>query len=369
MNCSAFQFNFGGFRFSSALLALVLSIGGVGCGDPGASPSSTGKNCRTVSQVLGETTVCDRPKKVAVLDVHSLDLLLSLGEQSAGVVTPLPISTNDTSRVQRPDIAIPYLGDKVTTQPTYLGSLGRPPSLEVLSQSRPDLIVGESWQIQGGAGALMAKLAPTLPLAPRSERGNWRKNLRALAQALGDEALADRAIARYRRQIDAARRDLKSVIKAHPRVLILTGESMNKGVLFVLTGEGYIGEVLESIGFDVVEPPGPIRNFIPLSIEILPELNQADLIFVLGYTSAAIQTIETEDLTNTKSLLETKDALVNQQVSRIRTDWQNNPIAQSLKASKSDRVYFHTFYEWNVLNGPLGAELILTQLRESLLDN
>ncbi|NET38166.1 MAG: ABC transporter substrate-binding protein [Cyanothece sp. SIO1E1] len=46
---------------------------------------------------------------------------------------------------------------------------------------------------------------------------------------------------------------------------------------------------------------------------------------------------------------------------------QENAIAQSLTASQENRVYFATFYKWNGLNGPIGTELILEQLRQFLL--
>ncbi|MEM6840215.1 MAG: hypothetical protein AAGF66_13175 [Cyanobacteria bacterium P01_H01_bin.119] len=44
-------------------------------------------------------------------------------------------------------------------------------------------------------------------------------------------------------------------------------------------------------------------------------------------------------------------------------------MAQSLTASQENRVYFTTFYKWNGLNGPIGAELILEQLRGFFLDD
>ncbi|NEQ86600.1 MAG: iron-siderophore ABC transporter substrate-binding protein, partial [Moorea sp. SIO2I5] len=46
-----------------------------------------------------------------------------------------------------------------------------------------------------------------------------------------------------------------------------------------------------------------------------------------------------------------------------------NAIAQSLRASKENRVYFATYYKWNGLNGPIGAELVLKQLRQFLSKN
>ena len=60
------------------------------------------------------------------------------------------------------------------------------------------------------------------------------------------------------------------------------------------------------------------------------------------------------------------DWLETHQVQTIKQSWEANAIAQSLTASQENRVYFATFYKWNGLNGPIGAELILEQLRQFL---
>ena len=60
------------------------------------------------------------------------------------------------------------------------------------------------------------------------------------------------------------------------------------------------------------------------------------------------------------------DLLETHQVQPIQQDWETNSIAQSLTASQENRVYFATFYKWNELNGAIGAELILEELRQFL---
>ncbi|MEM9772306.1 MAG: hypothetical protein AAF889_12045, partial [Cyanobacteria bacterium P01_D01_bin.73] len=91
-------------------------------------PESASKSaCYTVTHESGETELCDRPKKIAVLDTHSLDILLGLNQQPTGVVTPIPLNAD---RVEHPGIFIPSLGDRITTTPAYLGAFGQTPSLE-----------------------------------------------------------------------------------------------------------------------------------------------------------------------------------------------------------------------------------------------
>ncbi|MEM6425251.1 MAG: iron-siderophore ABC transporter substrate-binding protein [Cyanobacteria bacterium P01_D01_bin.128] len=341
------------YRLRYCLLTLLTCVLVAACGNQ-ALHTPVASNCRTVSHVLGSTEVCDRPDKVVALDPHSLDLLLSLGKQPAGTMSILP-SKSDV--IEQPSVAIPYLGDYITTQPANIGGNSGGPSLEVLTQLNPDLIVGESRYIES-ASDLLAQIAPTLPLDVRSQKGKWRDNILALAQALGDETLAEAAIENYQQQVAAARADLAPVLDARPKVLVLMAASLSTGNFHAITAESFIGELLEAVGFELVYPPSSTTNAAPLSIEILPDLDAADSIFVLGYSQERAKSGETARDAGT---------LAQQQFASIKAEWDGNEIAQSLTASQENRVYFTTFYEWNFFNGPIGTTLVLDRLRQFLL--
>ena len=98
-----------------------------------------------------------------------------------------------------------------------------------------------------------------------------------------------------------------------------------------------------------------------MSIEALPTLNEADTIIVLGWNADVDEGLENSDASIDESATE---RLEFHQGQAIQQSWQANDIAQSLAASQENRVYFATFYQWNGLNGPIGAELILAQLRQ-----
>ena len=342
------------FRFWHRLLALLVCIFTIACSGSDF-PTATDADCRTISHVLGTTEICGRPEKIVALDAHSLDLLLSLGEQPAGTLTVLP---SKAERIEQPSVAIPYLGDFITTQPVNIGGLGTGPSLEALTQLKPDLIVGESRYLKS-VGDLLIQVAPTLPLDVRSQKGKWQDNIRALAAALGDANLAETAIERYRQQVSRAKADLASVVAARPKVLVITAESLASGFQ-AITPDSFVGELLEAVGFELVFPPKGATNSAPVSLEVLPELDDADSIFVLGYSRDLVQSGEGVGVTDA-------DTLLQQQSSGVKADWADNAISQSLTASKENQVYFTTFYEWNLFNGPMGAELILQQLRQFLL--
>ncbi|MEM6502417.1 MAG: ABC transporter substrate-binding protein [Cyanobacteria bacterium P01_C01_bin.89] len=366
------------FRLCYGLLALGTCMVVAACGgntalnsssnspENSSSPAPAAQSCYTVTHMAGETEICDRPEKIAVLDTHSLDVLLGLKQQPAGVVTPVPL---DADRVEHPEVFIPSLGDRITTTPAYLGSFGQPPSLETLLQLKPDLVVGEVWSVQAISDAMLSEVAPTVSLFPRSEPGNWRDNIRVLAQALGDERLADQAIAQYDKELETTRKALANVTATHPKVLLVGGDGFKRGVLLAVTENSFMGEIVEDAGFDVISPLGIDRSIVPLSLELLPELNEADLVFVLGYSADAaklVPPLKTLETMNTDELLKERDAIIAQQTAVIKADWESSAIAQSLEASQKDRVYFYTYYEWNILNGPVGAESILQQLRQSL---
>jgi iron complex transport system substrate-binding protein len=125
--------------------------------------------------------------------------------------------------------------------------------------------------------------------------------------------------------------------------------------LAIVSGKGYLGELLEGLGFQFVSAPlrANVASVTSVSLELLPQLGTADMIFILGH-----------DLSPNRQSL---NSVLNSQTSVIEKEWNDNAIAQTLKASKENRVYFVTYYLWNGLNGPIGAELILNQLRQLLL--
>ena len=120
--------------------------------------SSNTSNCRIVKHDLGETQVCGQPQKIVALSPHLLDLLLSLDRQPAGYAEVFPFHKG--KYFDNPSQQIPYLGDRVTSQPINLGNRDEP-SLERLIELKPDLILGE-----------VGKKPAVLDLLKRETEGN-----------------------------------------------------------------------------------------------------------------------------------------------------------------------------------------------------
>ncbi|MEO1348179.1 MAG: iron-siderophore ABC transporter substrate-binding protein [Cyanobacteria bacterium J06635_15] len=314
-------------------------------------------DCRVLEHDLGTTEICGQPQNVAVLGVHSLDLLLSLDVQPAGYAAS---SAHDGEVFDNPAQQIPYLGHRLTTQPVSLGRGGEP-SLEKLAALQPDLIVGEA--SRGNNYDLLAQIAPTLQWQNRMARGQWWESLQTIAAALRLDEKAEEVIQQYEARIADARADLADVVATHPKLLLLGANRLDEGA-FVISADSYLGELLDGVGFQLISQPTTNTN-APISIEALPELDDADTIIILGYNfDVSDGQLDNPDSSTDMSM---EELLETYQVKTIQQDWQESAIAQSLTASQENRVYFATFYKWNALNGPIGAELILEQLRQFFL--
>ena len=194
-------------------------------------------------------------------------------------------------------------------------------------------------------------------------KGQWRESLRTMAAALGRDEKAEEVIQQYEVRIADARVDLANVAAAHPKLLLLAANHLEEGA-FVFSADSYLGELLSGVGFQLIaHPSANINPNAPISIEALPKLDDADTIIILGWDFDKLyQVSETPEQSADKSI----EWIETHQVQAIKQDWEANAIAQSLTASQENRVYFATYYKWNGLNGPIGAELILEQLRQFL---
>ncbi|MEM9807401.1 MAG: iron-siderophore ABC transporter substrate-binding protein [Cyanobacteria bacterium P01_D01_bin.56] len=338
----------------------------VGCGIAATqSPSTDGSvssNCRVISHDAGEAEICGQPQTVVSLSAHALDLLLSLDQQPAGYVAPVSLFPGDV--FDNPAQQIPYLGSAVTTQPVNLGG-SQSPSIERLTALKPDLILGETRNAD--EYTLLSQIAPTILLEERTVKGQWQEHLRTLAAALGKPGKAESLIQEYQESLEQTRLDLEEVTSAHPNLLVLGASRLDEGA-YVIQADTYLGELLGDLGFNLVAAPSPVLDMpnAPVSLEGLPELNNADTIIILGYG------VDQNDPTLKQAIAGgelTLDEIAEQfQVKGIQQSWQENAIAQSLTASKENRVHFATYYKWNGLNGPIGTELVLEQLRQFFLE-
>ncbi|MBE9118005.1 iron-siderophore ABC transporter substrate-binding protein [Lusitaniella coriacea LEGE 07157] len=333
------------FAMAIATVLIATSCGGTGNSPQSASPDA---DCRVIKHEAGKTEVCGQPENVVVLGPNVLELLLALGVQPAGFADQMAFHQG---KYDNPSQQIPYLGDRVKSQPANVG-LTYTPSIEAILNTQPDLIVGSQW-LEKEYGNL-SEIAPTLLLEWFDVEGN----LQAIAQALGRPELAEGAIAKRQEKIANARKKLAPAVKTNPKVLMLTASNLQEMVL-ITEGNSFCGSLMKDLGFELIYPPGIDRQDAnlrpPLSLEVLPQFNEADSAIVLGYNF------------KDSSQLEGMEDFQERQLSGIEKSWQENAIAQSLDASKAGRVYFIPAYLCLGLPGPIGTELYLKELETQLL--
>lgn len=330
----------------SGLVAVSLTACNLKSGTPAASETRS-TNCQTVQHAGGKTQICGTPQRVAVLNPKMLDLLLSLDVQPIGYAE---VFSNRQGNFDQPEQQIPYLGKRITQPIANLGISGEP-SLEAIARLQPDLILGDS------AGnkeeyTQLSQIAPTL-LFEYVGHDKWQEPLQTIAKVLGRTEQAQAVIETQRQQIETARQTLAPIVKAYPTVLMVASEQFQP--IDLVTSVDFCGGLLEDLGFQLValsedEPQDITQN---ISVETLPQLD-ADLIIVQGHHVAGMSRIENASNFNSS------------QLQTIKQTWNANPITQSLRASKENRVYFIPTYICRGLPSPIGRQLVLEQLQAQL---
>ncbi len=298
----------------------------------------------------GETQICDSPQKIVALGPNMLEILLALGIQPVGYADYFSLPA---SKFDRPGQQIPFLGERITNQPLNVGSADDP-SLETIAQLQPDLILGGVASNQDEYD-LLSQIAPTL-LFTYAVDNRWQEQIRLIAKAVGKTELAEQVINEYSARVTRSKQALQPIATKYPKVLLIGSEQLEQGVqLDPYNHDSYCSALIADLGFEIVFPPNSTEEATggKISLEILPQLD-ADSILIQGYNSN-FNNVEAD--------------LLNHQIAAIKQQWGSNAIAQSLPASKSDRVYFTSAYLCRAMPGPIGAEIFLDQLQAQLLES
>jgi iron complex transport system substrate-binding protein len=345
--------------FQTVMLGMLVAFSIAACSNQSQSELNTNQEqrnsktsssqCQSVRHDRGETKICDRPQKIVALGSTMLENLLALEVQPVAYADyfSLPFSKFD-----RPSQQIPYLGKKVTNRPINLGSSDRP-SLETIAKLKPDLIIG-TVEENSDKYDLLSQIAPTL-LFNYAKDDEWQQQIQIIANVLGRSDRAKGVIANNSKRLAETKKALQPVVNKHPKLLVLGSDRLEQNLqIDPYNHDSNCSGLLEKIGFELVFPPNSEKQESKggqVSLEILPQLD-ADSIVVQGWNS---------DFSNLE------DDLVNRQLQNVKQEWNSNAIAQSLTASKEDRVYFTSAYLCRAIPGPIGTEIFLNQLRQQLL--
>lgn len=312
-------------------------------------PSAVAESCRTIEHQLGTTEVCGQPQRIVVLGPYLLEQVLALGAQPAGFADHVAFHQGD---FDHPRQQIPYLGDRIATQPINLG-LAYQPSIEAILRVQPDLILSPNYNAAQYAD--FSQIAPTLIL----DVAGGQTHLSTIGRALNRDEQAEALSAAAKDRIAAAQQRFKSVVNQHPKMLLLSSENAQTFNL-VSDRNSFCGALVQDLGFQLIYPAGlnesDLRVPTPVSLEALPQLHAADSILLLGFSW---NVTELKDMTGFGS----------HQLQRLKQAWESSPIAQSLKASQAGRVYFIPAYLCLGLPGPIGTELYLNELETQIFSS
>ncbi|MEM1242823.1 MAG: iron-siderophore ABC transporter substrate-binding protein, partial [Cyanobacteria bacterium P01_H01_bin.26] len=270
--------------------------------------SAEATDCRTVQHEMGETEICGQPQTIVVLGPYLLEQVLALGVQPAGYGDHVALHQGD---YDNPSQQIPYLGSRVITQPINVG-LAYQPSIEAIVKAQPDLILAPG--LEANQYEQLTTIAPTLNFNIRG--GN--SNLSAIGQALGRSDRAEALLAETKARVEQAKAQFAPVVNNHPQVLMLTSGDMQAFNTISHTNSR-CGALVQDLGFqpvylDDVAADDP-TSVAEVSIEALPQLDEADSILLFGYDW------DTSGLTE-------MTAFDQQQNQTLKQAWEKNAIAQ-----------------------------------------
>ncbi|MEO0375287.1 MAG: iron-siderophore ABC transporter substrate-binding protein [Cyanobacteria bacterium P01_A01_bin.17] len=314
---------------------------------PAPTDSANQADCRTIQHEAGETEICGQPQRIVVLGPFVLEPLLALGIQPSAYAAHTDWHQGD---YDNPSQQIPYLGEYVTHPLMNVGSAPQP-SIEVLLQMQPDLILGTNFN-NADEYEMLAQIAPTVLL----QWDDAETNVRTIAQAVSSPEKAEQVLSARAQQVADAQSRFAAFVADYPNILLFSTNSELQHFSMGNSAHGLCSSLLIDLGFNLVSIPGLRDNqpgaAVPISLETLTQADDTDAIIVIGVR---------EDQPSEKE--EHRD----HQLTELKRAWEENAIAQSLDASKAGRVYFIPAYMCLGLPGPIGTELYLEELKATLL--
>jgi len=316
-----------------------------------SAPSSALANCRVIPHAMGETKVCGQPQRIVVLGPYVLEPLLALGVQPVAFGDHIAFHQGDYTY---PSGQIPYLGQHISRPLANLG-LAYNPSLEAILKVQPDLILGTD-QNNAAQYEIFSKIAPTLLFKFNTPEAN----LKAIAQVVNQTERAEQLLKKMKQDVVAARNAFAPIVAKYSRVLLLSSAELRE-IYLADSPPSLCNGLLKELGFQLISAAESRRSSVqappvPISLEVLPQFNPADLIIVLGHNFS--------DLNQSEG----KDTFRTHQMANIKHAWASNAIAQALNASQTGQVYFIPAYLCLGLPGPIGTNLYLNELQQQLLE-
>ncbi len=220
-------------------LAASLALALTGCGAEATADADDDDVSVAVEHAMGTTTIEGKPQRIVALDSSYADTTLLLEKELVGITTYRAYSTD------LPD----YLGDARGEYAADVESVGEleAPSLEKIAALEPDLIVSAKIRHEALYDQL-SQIAPTI--MSETTGATFKDNIRLLAEAVGEEELAEQKIAAY----ETAAAEVGTAVNekaGHPTISVTR---FLDGPTRLYLNDTYSGIVLNDAGLARPEP-------------------------------------------------------------------------------------------------------------------
>lgn len=310
------------------LLMLATTLVASACGSNTAqtnnqSETSASKTMKRVKHALGETEVPVNPTKIVVMDLLTVEAVMSLGVQ------PIAASKMVIDNLLHLPTANPEIAD-----------IGHPrnPNIEKIVALKPDLILTSKIVTEPETYTLLSNIAPTVVFDIDSD-AQWQKLTPLCAEVLGKQAEAEKLLKDY----EAKLQKLKTQLSNNQRqIKVSVVLSFNAKLIRAVGKDTFSGSVLEAAG--ISRPANQAEGKgTQVSPELLSEID-GDALFFLKPQS---QTKIADD--------------VRKAVEKIK----QNPLWSKLKVVQTNQVHEVDAYWYGV--GYIAANLILDDLFKYLV--
>lgn len=267
-------------RIGGAALAAVtgLSLVLASCSsDEDANPTGTAQDqsfqAVTFPSPWGESTVTQKPVRIASIGYKDADMLASLGE--------VPVLMGD-STLKQEIWTVDAFGDK-SPESTFTYADSGSVDLEKVAESHPDLIVATQMDLKDQYAEL-SKIAPVIAAHTEEDvKGNWQQTVTDLGKSLGKEAEAASVI-------EQTSQTAAEVKEAHPE---FAGKSISMLNYFGLEQTMYLNPqgsdaaaLMQDIGFTLPDGTGELSG--PISAERFDD-TAADVMVIMDNSRGKIR--------------------------------------------------------------------------------
>ncbi|MGF1721969.1 ABC transporter substrate-binding protein [Vibrio kyushuensis] len=271
---------------------------------------------RTVTDEHGTFSISGTPERIVVLEYSFVDALAAVNISPVGIA--------DDKKIER---VIPAVREVI--KPWTSVGVRSQPSLEVIAELKPDLIIADA-ERHTAVYEDLTRIAPTLLLKSRGE--TYQENLEAAAIVgivVNKEQQMQTRIAQHKATMEAYKQRFANQETIQFAVITEKGMWMHGPA-------SYAGGVITELGLNSPIPNQTEKAYLPTSFEQLLKANP-DWLLLGPYSEQTVV-----------------------------DDWQNNPLYKMLSVSQKEQAVKVSPELWSLNRGMLAAEGIAENLEEIL---